>query len=176
MKKIVVLVALYKAGEHLAGKLRNLKVQTYFDQAQIVLLNCQNLDGESSIYADFVRDNQNVYTIEYDYHVTLYDSWNDGLKRTQSEYVTNANVDDRWHPSYLEVMSKYLDDHQDVGVVSSNVLTTSIPNATFPWEPDGAYRHAFIRRRLPGRPRCGGVPCTIAMVSLTVGAAQSVTP
>lgn len=132
--KITVLVALYKAGEHIAGKLRDLQNQTFFHEAEIVLLNCQNLHNERAEYAEFAKQ-LNVTVIEYDKHVNLYDTWNDGIMATSSDYIVNANVDDRWHPEYLEKLSKYLDDDCGAGVVSSYTHVTDRANCTWPWEP-----------------------------------------
>lgn len=132
--KVTVLVAIYKAGVHLAGKLKDLEAQSWFKRSNIILLNCQNLDDEKSVYSEFAKSD-NVTVKEYGHHIKLYDSWNDGIRMSDSEYIVNSNVDDRWHPQYLERLARHLDEHKDVGVVSSLVDVTDVANSSWPWKP-----------------------------------------
>lgn len=148
MTKITVLVGLYKAGEFLKAKLENLKLQTAFDDMSIVLLNCQNLDGESDIYADFLAENDNVSEIRYDNHIGLYATWNHGIKQSSSEFVVNANVDDMWRADYVEKMTNVLALNKSYGVAYSYVLQSGIPNQSDPekWE----YSGGLSRQPFPG--------------------------
>jgi GT2 family glycosyltransferase len=129
--RVTVLIAIYKAGAFLAAKLDNLHRQTIFDSCNIMLLNCQDLEKESEIYADFLTL-PNVHEIKYSEHIFLYESWNDGIKAMSDEYITNANVDDMWHPEYLARCAQYLDDNPDYACVSSVVLTTTVKNQADP--------------------------------------------
>jgi len=131
MNTITILVALYKASKYLPAKLKNLQQQTLFKESTVVLLNCQNLENEVSIYADFLR-HPNVKEIRYSEHISLYLSWNDGIRNTESEFIVNANVDDQWHPEYLERSVRFLRNNPEFGVVSSGVLMTTIPNQEWP--------------------------------------------
>lgn len=139
MKKVAVLVGLYRAADFLLAKLKNLQSQTIFNDAQIVLLNCQNLENEKNLYSDFLESNDNVQEISYLEHVSLYSTWNDGIKVTESEYVVNANVDDMWHPEYLERLTSSLDEHRDYAVAYTNCYTTAMPNQFdySLWQHDG---------------------------------------
>lgn len=130
-RPITVLVALYKAAPYLKTKLDNLQQQTYFDQSHIVLLNCQNLSNEDSIYREFAK-HKNVTTIQYSNHIKLYASWNDGIKATESDYIINSNVDDVWAPEYLETCSRYLTEDSNTAIVSTQVKITDLPNQIWP--------------------------------------------
>lgn len=132
-KKIAtVLIALWKAGPYLRAKISDIKQQTIFNDCNIVLLNCQNLDNESDIYKDFVNNNENVTEILYDQHINLYRSWNDGIKSTESEFIMNSNVDDMLHPRYIEKCSEWLKENSEFACVSSSVLLTNTPNQVYP--------------------------------------------
>lgn len=134
--KVTVLVAIYKAAEFLKSKLQSLEAQTIFANSQIVLLNCQNLQNEFQIYESFLK-HPNVIEILYDEHVSLYKTWNDGIKITHSPYITNANVDDQWHPQYLEKCVHFLDNGA-YPIVSSKILITRKPNQVYPnWTHEG---------------------------------------
>ena len=131
-RTVTVLVALYKAGKFLETKLKDLASQTIFNECTVVLLNCQNLDKESSIYRPFMDKYPNVIEIVYKSHIKLYPTWNHGIRNTRSDYICNANVDDLWHPKYLEACVKFLNQNPDFAVVSSNILVADKPNQVWP--------------------------------------------
>lgn len=131
-KLITVLVSIYKSGAYLHRKLLDLERQSLFSDCNIVLLNCQNLDDESHLYAWFKRKHNNVTVVEYTRHINLYQTWNHGILLTSSKYITNFNVDDMNHPLYLEACVNYLDNDRYCSVVSSQILVTDIPNQTWP--------------------------------------------
>lgn len=134
-KLATILVGLYRSKDFIAAKIKDLQQLTAFDQCWIVLLNCQDLDGESRVYSDFVRDNDNVLEIKYTTHVNLYPTWNDGIAITNSKYVMNSNADDMLHPDYVNICAEYLDANEDTAIVSSRVLMTDVPNQLYPdWE------------------------------------------
>lgn len=148
---VTILVALYKAGGYLEAKLQDLQQQTHFQYCNIVLLNCQNLDDEASIYAEFVASNPNVTAIEYPEHVRLYPTWNDGIKATASNYIMNSNVDDMLHPEYVESCSNWLDTHPQFAVVSTRILLTYKSNQVWPhWEWHGDLPFRAFPASTPG--------------------------
>jgi len=145
--KLTALVGIYKASKFIESKIASLLSQTIFKDIQIILLNCQNLENESDYYQEFLQHN-NVKEIKYDQHVKLYKTWNDGINTfCKSEYLTNANVDDQWHPQFAEKCCNYLDINYDVSVVSTNILVTEIPNQLWPnWQ----YTSIFPKYTYPG--------------------------
>jgi len=134
--RVVVLVALYKSGKFIKSKIESLKLQTIIDDSLVVFLNCQNHENESALCDAFAAERSNVINIVFDEPILLYPSWNVGIKRTKSRYITNYNADDQWHPTYLERCCDYLDQHPDVGIVSTGILMTHTPNQLWPdWTP-----------------------------------------
>lgn len=132
--RATLLVALYRAGPYLAAKLASLRQLVDFAAYQIILLNCQNLDDERTVYQSFL-DFPNILEIYHSSYMTLYQSWDVGLKASESVYVASSNVDDLTHPEYANKCAAYLDDHPEVGVVSSQVLVTDVPNQVWPnWQ------------------------------------------
>lgn len=130
--KVVVLVALYKSGEFIKSKIQSLRNQTIIDNSLIVFLNCQNHDNENVYCEAFANERSNVINILFDEQISLYLSWNVGIQRTKSQYITNYNADDQWHPSYLERCCDYLDKNPDISIVSTGVLMTHTPNQLWP--------------------------------------------
>lgn len=127
-RSITILTAFYKSADLVQSKIQNLQKQTIFNECTIVILNCQNLEGEREQYREFLENNHNVIEIFYENHIRLYPTWDDGIKATKSEFICNSNADDMWHPQYLEKCRKYLYMHQNIACVSSKILLTYTKN------------------------------------------------
>lgn len=137
--KLTILAALYKSGEFVQSRLQSIINQTVFDKCNLVILNCQNLHNEYDHYSHLLN-RTNITSIEYDTHKYLYDTWNDGINITSSDYIVNANADDQWHPQFAEKCINYLDENPQVSVISTGVLLTNIPNQIWPnWESQGEF-------------------------------------
>lgn len=138
MPKVVVLVGLYKASKYLEAKIKNLQQQTLQD-IQVIFLNCQNLERERDIYEAALVDPR-YEEIIFDEYQCLYNTWNVGIKYSQSTYICNSNVDDMWHPDYLKELTEFL-DKSDYSIMSSKILSTIIPNQWdhSKWEYSGIY-------------------------------------
>lgn len=139
-RSITILISLYKAGRYIHAKIDNLLQQTILSECNVVFLNCQNLHNERDVYADFLTM-PNFSEICYADHIQLYPTWNDGIKATRSKYLTNSNVDDLWHPTYLERCRKYLENHPEAACVSSGIYVTEHPNQSNykKWQKFGKY-------------------------------------
>lgn len=128
-KLITILVSIYNGGGFIKSKLANLLQQTIIDDVHVVFLNCMNNDNERSFYEPLLScDKVSCTEILYHSHVKLYKSWNDGIQITNSEFVCNSNIDDMWHPEYLEKSIEFLRSNVEYSVVSSRVLITNVPN------------------------------------------------
>lgn len=127
-RDVTVVVAIYKAGKFIEAKIENLRNQTIFNNINIALLNCQNLEGEREKYQEFLDKHHNVIEIFYEDHIRLYPTWNDGIKSTDSEFICNANVDDMWHPEYLERCVRFLRHNKSYSCVSTGIVLTYTPN------------------------------------------------
>lgn len=155
-KLVTVLVGIYKARQFVQAKIDNLLAQDIFKQSWIVLLNCQNLENEDEIYREFLYDHDNVLEIKYSSHVRLYSSWNDGIILTSSEYICNSNIDDMWHPQFLNRCTKFLTVNRDYACVSTQILVTKLANqhdaSQWSWH-DRMPQHAY--------PKSTAGPCPV---------------
>lgn len=173
-KRVTVLIAAYQADEDFVqSKISSLLDQTWLWKANIVILNCEDLCGESRNFRGFCdgqarrwrkpgMESANVTEVLYNDYVRLYKTWNDGIKITQSDYIVNYNMDDQWHPEYLEKCINFLDCHQEYAVVSSRVLITDKPHQVWhraPWESTGQFPFAAY-------PRSSAGPCPMWRRSL----------
>ncbi len=120
--KLTGLLSTYYDLPLLKGRLDNLLTQDGVDMEVVAIA------GEFAKEWDIIRDwsmaNNNAYPVKYvvtEGIPTLYDAWNRGIKRSEGEYLTNINTDDRLYPGALQKMIDVLDNNPDVGVVYPDV-------------------------------------------------------
>jgi hypothetical protein len=144
MYKVAVLISVYEAGEFLDSKFKSITEQTIFDQCAFIFVNCQNKHKEGAKLDDFCKDYKNCMHLMSKEYITIYEAWNIGINNSHSEYLSNYNMDDQWHPKYLDKCSKAL-EAQNAGIISTEILITDTPNQLYPfWHhinkvPSGLY-------------------------------------
>jgi cellulose synthase/poly-beta-1,6-N-acetylglucosamine synthase-like glycosyltransferase len=126
--KLTVLAALHEDEPYIHARLRNLCEQTCRD-FHVIFLNNLNKGNVGRLLRHLPFSCEEVH---YREPKRLYDTWNDGLARTASDYVCNANADDHWHPEYLERAVAVLDRDPGISVVTSHYLITDAANQDWP--------------------------------------------
>lgn len=103
--------------------------QTIIDQLDVILLNCQNIDNEYSIYEKYLQ-HPNIREIKLDSYCTLYHSWNVGINNTTASFVMNSNADDMLRKDACEEMLKCSESHD---VIFSYYAISNKPNR-YSWD------------------------------------------
>ena len=102
MYKVTVLIAIYKSGEYIDSKIKSIIQMQDFKNTEFIFLNCQNLHEESEKIKPLCLQYPNIRQLHFDQHVNLYMTWNAGIQLSNSEYITNYNADDQWHPKFVK--------------------------------------------------------------------------
>lgn len=123
MNKITAIVSAYYAEEYLEGRLENLLNQTLRPEIVVV---CQSGSPEEEIVGRFMtdagtQDADGIYVIRTEGIPSVYSAWNVAIRHSKSDYLTNANSDDRLAPDALEKAVGILDQRRKVGVVYFDV-------------------------------------------------------
>lgn len=132
MAKVTVLCALYKSGEYLESKLESIERLKRKEIAEFIFLNCGNHHDENKTITEYAKDRNNVRLINFKDKTPLYETWNYGIRHTDSEYICNYNADDQWHPLYLNNMADHLDSNKEDMIVTSGVIMCGTPNQLYP--------------------------------------------
>jgi hypothetical protein len=141
---VTVMVALYKAGRFVEHKIKDLLRQTAINKCEVVLLNCQNIDNERSIYQPLIRDHHNFKEILYTEWCSLYKSWNDAIISSTTDYIMSSNADDSLKPDYIELLMTALNSHRDYDVAMGNSYVTGHINSSWPdWKYHGLIQTMF---------------------------------
>ena len=83
-----------------------------------------------------MNEYSNIVYKKLDQDPGIYGCWNMASKLATGEFLTNANLDDRKAPNFMEELAKQLFLDKDVDVVYANNLLTNSPNET--WENNTA--------------------------------------
>jgi glycosyltransferase involved in cell wall biosynthesis len=130
MYKITAITSIYKASDFIKGFMDDILKQTAFDQCQWLLLDGDSPEDEFSIIEPYL-EHENIKYERASPDPGLYSCWNKMIEQADSEYITNANVDDRLFPECIEKHIKALDENPDADVAYCENIMTNVPNDTF---------------------------------------------
>jgi len=132
MKRITIITSLYKASSYLEGFLENIVQQTFFSKCKLFLLNANSPENEDKIIAPYLNEYaDNILYEKLDEDPGLYECWNYMIRNTKTEYITNANVDDKLFPTCIEEHVNFLDENKDIDVAYCFNATTYDQETTF---------------------------------------------
>jgi glycosyltransferase involved in cell wall biosynthesis len=136
--KISVITSVYKGDEHIKGFLEDITRQSIFrEKCELILINAASPGNEEEVIKEYVKKYpNNIVYKKLDSDPGIYACWNIAAKLATGEYLTNANLDDRKSPEFLEKLAKELVSKAEVDVVYADNLLTNIGNET--WENNTA--------------------------------------
>ena len=100
--KVSLITSLYKAESFLEGFLEDIINQTIFNECELILLNANSPENEEKMIEPYLKEHDNIIYDKLDEDPGVYAVWNIGVKMSRAPLLTNANVDDRRHPLYLQ--------------------------------------------------------------------------
>lgn len=154
---VSAIISIYNCEEFLAGCLEDLEQQSIADRIEIIAVNSGSQQNEEAIINEFQKRYDNIVYIKTEQRETIYKAWNRGIQASSGKYITNANSDDRRRKDAFEVMAKFLDDHDDIGLVYPSYRITHSPNESFENSKTTEYydapaydRYSLLFQCLPG--------------------------
>lgn len=87
--------------------------------------------NEEAAIAPYLEKHPNIVYIKLEKDPGLYAVWNIGVKMAKAPLITNANLDDRRNPLFLEEEVKFLEEHKDIDLVYAEFYYNFSPNANF---------------------------------------------
>ena len=130
MKKITAITSVFKASQYLPGFMEDIVDQTAFDQCEWYLLDAASTENEFSIIEPYLKyENIKYERLEED--PGIYACWNHMIENSDSEYITNANTDDRLFPEFIEKMVEALDENPDRDLVYAENIMSKNPTDSY---------------------------------------------
>jgi hypothetical protein len=127
LKKITIITSVYSADKLINNFLEHITGLNGFKLCTLLLYDIV----ESHSSGEYIDSMISMYRLKYDNieHIKiekdpgLYGIWNMGVKKSETEYITNANLDDFRHPYYF-IIGLYVLEKYNVDLYSSNYFIT----------------------------------------------------
>lgn len=124
MKKLVVMVSVYNAGDWLENRLENLLASNCRRDMEIWVVNANSPDPRDHAIPK-------KFPVQYrklNDRIGVYAAWNFIIKNSNSQYITNANADDLIAPDGYSRLMAILDRRPRVGFAYPSWYVTDTPN------------------------------------------------
>lgn len=123
MKKLVVMVSVYEAGDWLENRLQNLLQSSIMEDMEIWVINANSPDPRD----DEIPKKFPVRYVKLSERIGVYAAWNHIISNSESFFITNANSDDLIAPEgYEQLLSCF--DSFNIGFAYPSWYTTSTIN------------------------------------------------
>ena len=129
--RVSIITSIYKGDLFIESFMQDITRQTIFKDCELILINANSPGSEELVIKKYEKKFPNIVYKKLDKDPGLYGVWNLAIKMAKSDYITNANLDDRRAIDCLEVHAKSLDENPDIDLVFSNFIRTLFPNETF---------------------------------------------
>jgi len=133
MSRLTVITSVYEATNFIEQFLYNIEQQSVFHICELHLVCCNPSmsHADNRICLEFAQRHDNVKYYSLIPDPGLYAVWNYVIQNTNTEYITNANVDDRLHPLCWEKHIDALDKNESVDLVYCKTKCSFEPNKDF---------------------------------------------
>ena len=129
-KTTTIISSVYNGDLYIKGFMENIVRQTKFDDCLLFLLNCNSKGREFDAIWPYLRKYPNIRYEQLPYDCTVYEAWNYVIANSSSKYLTNANIDDKLRPDFIEKTTALLDDNEDIDVAYCYNVVTNDYNIT----------------------------------------------
>lgn len=134
MKKLTVMVSIYKSGRWIQNRLDNLLASSLINDMEIWCVNANSPDQlDHDIPYDYSHKHNNIIYEMLPKTINVYATWNYIISKSQSKYITNANTDDLISPIGYETLCAAL-ENTDCDFAYPSWYTTAKENQKI-WPP-----------------------------------------
>ncbi|MBF0464017.1 MAG: glycosyltransferase [Nitrospirae bacterium] len=125
------IVSTYKSERFLRQCLTDLCNQTIYNHLEIIVLDANSPENESSIVAEFQKIHSNITYIRTGTRIGVYSAWNIMVKLARGKYITPMSTNDRIRTDAYEILAGYLEEFPNVALVYGNTYKTKNPKDSF---------------------------------------------
>ena len=133
LPKISIITSVYNGDEHIEEFMENITSQTIFEEkCELVIINAASPGNEEETILKYKEKfPENIIYEKLDTDPGIYATWNHAIKRSTGTFLTNANLDDRKAPNFMETLATSLAQNASVDLVYSENYLTMEPHETF---------------------------------------------
>lgn len=122
--KLTVMVSIYNSGDWIQNRIENLLESASKSDMEIWCVNANSPDPRDHE----IPQRYPVKYIKLDERISVYETWNYIIERSNSLYIANANTDDLVSPNCYNKLMSALDSNPNVGFAYCSWYTTDVPN------------------------------------------------
>lgn len=126
-----IITSVYNGDKFIEGFFEDIVRQTIFHQCELIVINANSPGNEEPVILKYCQKYPNIIYIRLSEDPGLYGVWNYGIRIATSDFITNANVDDRRNPSSLERHVLFLKNNPHIDLVYADFYVSSTPNQIF---------------------------------------------
>lgn len=121
---VFVVTPVYQGEKYLAQCIESVLAQTYTNWEYVIVNNCST-DATGEIATRYAETDKRIRIIDNDSFLTNLQNQNNALRKLfpESKYCKILHADDWLFPECIEKMVKLSEDHPNLGIVSSYVLS-----------------------------------------------------
>tara|TARA_Y100001934_G_scaffold271140_1_gene357204 strand:- start:11985 stop:13583 length:1599 start_codon:yes stop_codon:yes gene_type:complete len=124
--ELTFITSMFKGDDWIDGFLDNMTSLIEFDKSVLLLFDANSPGNELSRSQHYLNRFTNIVYVKLDFDPGLYDIWNIGCASANSEFISNANLDDR---KALDFIPGHLSNFEEkVSLVSSPVYISKVPD------------------------------------------------
>ena len=143
--ELVIVTSMYKGEKYIETFLESIVSQTIFDDCLLFIIDANSPQNEYQTIKKYQQDFPNIRYDRLKSVVGIYEAWNYAIQNSESEYITNANLDDLHRSDALELKVRALKENPDMDVAYSDVFYSFMPNLPFE-----VFSECGVRTNLPG--------------------------
>ena len=128
---LAIITFLYKGRKYIHPFLKNITEQTVFNQCELIIVDANSPENEAELIEKYIQCFPNIRYIKLEERIGIYAAWNLAIKESNSDFITNANVDDLHRKDAFELKINALKSNSEIDVVYSDVFYSFMENLSF---------------------------------------------
>lgn len=129
--RLSIITSLYDGDKFVEGFLKDVTSQTIFPECELIIINANSPGNEEPVIRKYMKKHPNIIYERLDKDPGLYQCWNRAIRRAKSDFITNANLDDRSKKDSYEKHIQVIESNPSIDLIYANMYVTKEPNRTF---------------------------------------------
>lgn len=130
---ITVFSSVFQGEKFIDGYLENLEEQTIFPNIECIFIHAKSSSDKYTLarLETFSKKHKNVKYIKLENDPGLYACWNKAVRMSQTEWITNWNIDDRKFNFSLELFGNILLKNKNLDIIYGYTFVSEIANEKY---------------------------------------------
>ena len=120
--KLTVVMPAYNASKYISTTIQSIVQQTFAEWKLIVINDCST-DNTKDIVEEWTRKDKRIHIVNNEENLKVARSMNKGIALVNTLYFARIDSDDVLLPMHFEKLIQYLEEHKDISICGSQVIT-----------------------------------------------------